>query len=380
MTQPDDPHPDDVWMNRAVELAALGQGHVEPNPMVGCVLVHDGRLIGQGYHQVYGGPHAEANALADCLSSGEDPEGCTAYVTLEPCCHHGKTPPCADALIHARVGRVVVAVTDPFPAVDGGGLRRLHEAGIEIAKAVGATESEKLLAPYLKRVRTGRPWVIAKWAMSMDGRIATSTGESQWITGEPSRYEVHQLRGRVDAIAVGMGTVIADDPLLTARHGGPRTPIRIVFARRRVPALKSQLVRTGSEVPTWIVAGPAIADSDLALLADHDVETIRCDSEDAVEMVDEVLQRLAGNDNPSGLPITNLMIEGGGGLLGSFAAATQIDEAHVYLGAKLIGGLKSPGPFGDPGFARLADATRFEIQSVQRFEDDVRTIYRKANR
>lgn len=366
-------------MSEALELAALGQGYVEPNPMVGCVLVRDGRLLGRGYHQIYGGAHAEANALEDCFGSGESPQGCTAYVTLEPCCHHGKTPPCADALIRAGVARVVVAVTDPFPAVDGGGLRRLRDAGIEVATGVENGKSERLLAPYLKRVKTGRPWVIAKWAMSLDGRIATSTGESQWITGNASRYEVHQLRGRVDAIAVGMGTVIADDPLLTARHGGPRTPSRLVFARRRVPDLKSQLVRTGLEVPTWIIAGPAIPDSDLALLADHDVETMRCESEDAVEMIDEVLQRLARDDNPSGSPITNLMIEGGGGLLGSFAAARQIDEAHVYLGAKLIGGLQSPGPFGDPGFPRLADATGFEIQSLQSFGNDARAIYRKAN-
>ncbi|WP_146576367.1 bifunctional diaminohydroxyphosphoribosylaminopyrimidine deaminase/5-amino-6-(5-phosphoribosylamino)uracil reductase RibD [Neorhodopirellula pilleata] len=377
MTHPNAPDPDELWMNEALELAALGQGYVEPNPMVGCVLVRDGCMIGRGYHQIYGGAHAEVNALEDCSSSGEVPQGSTAYVTLEPCCHFGKTPPCADALIRARVARVVVAVTDPFPAVDGGGIKRLRESGIEVITGVGADKSERLLAPYLKRVRTGRPWVIAKWAMSMDGRIATSTGESQWITGNESRYEVHQLRGRVDAIAVGMGTVIADDPLLTARHGGPRTPIRIVFARHRVPDLKSQLVRTGSETPTWIVAGPAIADSDLALLADHDVETMRCDSENSVDMVDEVLQRLAREDNLSGRPISNLMIEGGGGLLGSFAAAHQIDEAHVYLGAKLIGGLKSLGPFGDPGFPRLADATRFEIQSVQTFGPDVRAIYRR---
>jgi diaminohydroxyphosphoribosylaminopyrimidine deaminase/5-amino-6-(5-phosphoribosylamino)uracil reductase len=367
----------EYWMHEAIKLAAKGEGYVEPNPMVGCVLVRDNRLIGQGFHESFGGPHAEVNALDNCISSGETPEGSTAYVTLEPCCHHGKTPPCADALIRANVARVVVAVTDPFPAVDGGGLTRLKDAGIEVLADVEAEQSTQVLAPYLKRVQTGRPWVIAKWAMSVDGCIATRTGDSQWITGESSRHEVHRLRGRVDAIAVGMGTVVTDDPLLTARKGGPRTPVRIVFARRRVPDLKSQLVRTGSEVPTWVVAGPLIADSELALLADHDVETLRCDCEDPIAMVAEFLQVAGSDRNPSRAPMTNLMIEGGGELLGSFAAGNHIDEAHVYVGAKLIGGRSAPGPVGDPGFAVLRDATSLRLQSVRAFDEDVQIIYRK---
>lgn len=381
-TEVKNPTSDESWMNEAVELARKGQGFVEPNPMVGCILVRDGRMIGQGYHAVYGGPHAEVNALTDCRRSGEDPRGATAYVTLEPCCHFGKTPPCADALIQADIARVVIAVKDPFPAVDGGGIRKLQDAGIEVVSGVHHQASRRVLAPYLKRVRTGKPWVIAKWAMSIDGRIATSIGESQWITGPESRSKVHELRGRVDAIMVGMGTVLADDPLLTARGiglGKPiRTPTRIVFARSRVPDLKSQMVRTASEVPTWIVAGPKILDSSLALLADHDVEAVRCRSEDPVLMIDEVLEYLGRDDNPSLGPMTNLMLEGGGELLGSFAAAGQIDEAHVYMGAKLIGGRAAPGPVGDPGFAKLSDATPWEIDTVERFGQDVRTIYRRG--
>ena len=368
---------DERWMDEAVQLAWQGQGFVEPNPMVGCVIVRDGRLIGQGYHQVFGGPHAEVNALADCKRSGEVTEGATAYVTLEPCCHEGKTPPCADALIRAKVNRVVVAVVDPFDAVDGGGLFQLRDAGIAVQSGVGAVAAKRLLAPYLKRVRTGKPWVIAKWAMSMDGRIATSTGESQWITGTESRKEVHRLRGRVDAIATGMGTIIADDPLLTAREGGPRKPARIIFASQRVPDVKCQMVRTASETPTWLFAGPAIADSELALLADHNVETVRCQSADSVDMVNEALAMLGSSKNPAGVPTTNLMIESGGGLLGSFAAAGQVDEAHVYLGAKLIGGNSSPGPVGEPGVTRLTDAIGFDIAKVSQFRDDVRLVYRR---
>lgn len=369
---------DEHWMRRAIELAALGEGRVEPNPMVGCVLVRDDRLIGSGYHRDFGGPHAEINAIRDCESLGESAAGSTAFVTLEPCCHHGKTPPCADALIRGGVRRVVVAVDDPFPDVDGGGLARLRDAGIEVVTDVAAGESRRLLAPYLKRVRTGRPWVIAKWAMSLDGRIATSTGQSQWITGESARQEVHRLRGRVDAIAVGMGTVIADDPLLTVRPPGLRTPARIVFARRRLPDSKSRLVQTASKTPTWVFAGPTIADRDLTSLADQHVKTIRCHHADAAKMVDEVLAVLGGPDNPTGHPITNLMVEGGGELLGSFADAGQMDEVHVYVGGVLIGGRSAPGPVGDPGFARLDEADRFELIETRTFDRDVRMVYRKV--
>ncbi|EMB16219.1 Riboflavin biosynthesis protein RibD [Rhodopirellula europaea 6C] len=201
------------WMTEAIELASQGRGKVEPNPPVGCVLVRDSVCIGRGYHQRFGGPHAEVEALADC----DDATGATAYVSLEPCCHHGKTPPCADALIRAKVARVVVSVVDPFDQVDGGGIDRLRSAGIEVVTGIAKEAGEELLAAYLKRIRTGMPWVIAKWAMSLDGRIATQTGESKWITGPASRGAVHELRASVDAIAVGLGTVIADNPLLTVR-------------------------------------------------------------------------------------------------------------------------------------------------------------------
>lgn len=362
---------DEDWMRQAIRLADRGLGAVEPNPIVGCVLVRDGKLIGQGWHQQFGGPHAEIHALADC----EDARGATAYVTLEPCCHHGKTPPCSDALIRAGVTRVVIAVTDPFTEVSGGGIQALKAAGIQVLQDCLTEEAKEGLAAYLKRVTTGRPWVIAKWAMSVDGRIATSTGESQWITGEASRREVHRLRGRVDAIAVGMGTVIADDPSLTARPPGPRTAVRLVFARHRVPSTQSQLVRTSSQTPTLLIAGPAIPDAQLAHLADYEVDAFQCQAEAPEKMILEALEYLGSPNNLTSTAMTHIMVEGGGQLLGSFASAGELDECHVYIGSKLIGGNQAPGPVGDPGVSDLSEAQGFKLRSTDIFGDDVRLVF-----
>src|SRR5262249_11759950 len=208
---------DHDYMTRALELAARGRGAVEPNPLVGAVVVRDGTIVGEGWHEKFGQAHAEVNALN---RAGEKARGATLYVTLEPCCHFGKTPPCTEAVIRSGVRRVVVAMLDPFPQVAGQGASRLREAGIAVEVGVGEAgdfAARRLNAPYLKRLRTGRPWVHAKWAMTLDGKIATRTGQSKWITGEAARARVHELRGRMDAIIVGRGTLVADDPLLTAR-------------------------------------------------------------------------------------------------------------------------------------------------------------------
>ncbi len=207
------------WMRHALALAARGRGFVEPNPMVGAVVLDSaGKLVGEGWHQKFGGPHAEIHALE---AAGEKARGGTLVVTLEPCCHHGKTPPCTDAILKAGIRRVVAAMTDPFPKVAGGGLKLLRDAGLEVHIGLCEPEAKRLNEPYLKLLRTGRPWVHAKWAMTLDGKIATRTGDSKWISGEESRRRVHELRGKVDAIIVGRGTVIADDPLLTARPARP---------------------------------------------------------------------------------------------------------------------------------------------------------------
>src|SRR5437764_9933585 len=215
-----------AWMRRALELAERGRGFAEPNPLVGAVLVKDGRIVGEGWHERFGQAHAEIHALAQ---AGAAARGATCYVTLEPCCHHGKTPPCTDAVLRAGVARVVAAMRDPFPKVDGGGARRLRSAGVEVEFGLMGDEARRLNGPYLKRLATGLPYVTAKWAMTLDGRTATRTGDSRWISGPKSRSMVHETRGRMDVIAAGIGTVLADDPELTARPPGPRTAVRLIL-------------------------------------------------------------------------------------------------------------------------------------------------------
>src|SRR5690242_3300722 len=209
---------DQLWMRRALDLAECGRGWVEPNPLVGAVIVRDGRMVGEGWHRRYGEAHAEVNALAE---AGDAARGATLYVTLEPCCHHGKTPPCTDAVLRAGVRRVVAAMPDPFPAVAGQGAGRLRAAGVEVEFGPGEAAARRLNAPYLKLLAAGRPYVHVKWAMTLDGKIATRTGDSKWVSNPASRRYVHELRGRVDAVLVGVGTALADDPSLTARPPGP---------------------------------------------------------------------------------------------------------------------------------------------------------------
>jgi len=362
---------DREWMMRALRLAALGRGCVEPNPMVGCVLVKDGQLIGEGYHRRCGGPHAEVEALRS-LGDPLLADGATAYVTLEPCCHTGKTPPCTDALISAKVGRVVVALRDPFPQVNGGGLAQLSAAGISVDVGVCEPQAVQLIAPYLKRLRTGRPWVIAKWAMTLDGRIATVSGDSQWISGEVSRAEVHRLRGVVDAIVVGGGTAVADDPTLTARPPGPRIATRIVVASNRMLSPECQLIRTMDQAPLIIAIAHQVYEASVEPLAAAGAEIIRCSSSNHIEMVGELLNELGRRE------MTNVLVEGGGGLLGSFLAAGEIDEIHTYIATKVVGGNESPGPIGGGGIARLADSPHFQLDDVQRLDDDLRLIVRRC--
>lgn len=358
-------------MRLALRLAVQGQGLVEPNPMVGCVLVRDEQLIGEGHHQRYGGPHAEANALQTC----DDPRDSTAYVTLEPCCHHGKTPPCSEALIRAGVRRVVVACRDPFPKVDGGGIRQLREAGITVDVGVCQQESGAVLAPYRKRVQTGLPWVIAKWAMSIDGKTATSSGHSQWITGEEARGDVHQIRGRVDAIVTGMGTVEADDPMLTARPPGARTAKRVVLCRQRLPRPGAQLLQTTDVAPTVLSVPAALLPSANKLRSQTGCSVIDADADqktsDEESRLRCTLTELANQD------ATNCILECGGTLMSRFFEHNLIDEFHVYMGGIAIGGADSPGPIAGHGIARLTDATPlFPVEMIQ-LGRDIRITYRK---
>ena len=306
-------HEIDLWhMRRALELAVRGQGFVEPNPMVGCVIAQGAEIIGEGFHRRFGQAHAEVEALR---IAGDRAAGATLYVTLEPCCHHGKTPPCTRAVLASGVRRVVVAARDPFPQVQGGGIAELQAAGVDVEVGLLEAEARRLNAPYLKLVETGRPWIIAKWAMTLDGKIATRTGESRWISNPQSREIVHELRGRVDAVVVGRGTAERDDPLLTARPPGPRTAVRVVLDTQASLGSDSQLVRTASEAPVLVAVGEESSPADRSRLRDAGCEVFVCDGETHAARLDALLAELGRRR------LTNVLVEGGGRLLGSLLDA-----------------------------------------------------------
>ena len=360
----------DVWhMRRALELAALGQGHVEPNPMVGCVIVRGAEIIGEGWHRRFGGPHAEVEALR---VAGRRAAGATMYVTLEPCCHHGKTPPCTRAILEAGVRRVVVAAADPFPQVDGGGIAELRSAGVEVELAVLESQSRGLNAPYLKLVQTGRPWVLAKWAMTLDGKIATRSGSSRWISCPESRAIVHALRGRVDAIMVGRETALRDDPLLTARPPAttpaercPRTALRVVCDTGGSLGSESQLIRTAHEAPVLVAVGQEAAEAQRQRLSDAGCEIFVCDGESHAARLDALLDEFGRRR------MTNVLVEGGGRLLGSLLDAAAIDEVHVFIAPKLIGGDAARGPVAGKGIEQLSEALSLEAPQVRQVGSDV---------
>lgn len=350
-------------MLRAIELAERGRGYVEPNPLVGAVVVRDGQMVGEGWHQRHGEAHAEVNALA---AAGEAARGATLYVTLEPCCHHGKTPPCTDAVLQAGIARVVAALEDPFPQVAGQGAALLRAAGVAVEFNVGAELARRQNAPYLKLLAAGRPYVHAKWAMTLDGKIATRDGDSKWISHKASRQIVHNLRGHMDGILVGVGTALADDPLLTARPAGPRCATRVVLdGRARLP-LESQLVCTAREAPTLVATGAMAPAPAIAALRDQGCEVVVVPTD--------------ASGRPALLPLlaefgrrrwTNLLVEGGAAVLGSFADAKAIDEVHVFLAPKLIGGADALTPVGGQGMAFVSDALRFRGCNVEQVEGDV---------
>jgi diaminohydroxyphosphoribosylaminopyrimidine deaminase/5-amino-6-(5-phosphoribosylamino)uracil reductase len=335
-------------MRRALELAARGRGAVEPNPMVGAVVLDAaGGFAGEGWHRKFGEPHAEVNALA---AAGDRARGGTLVVTLEPCCHWGKTPPCTDAALRSGVRRVIAAMADPFPKVAGGGVKVLRDAGIEVHVGLCEPEARRLNAPYLKLLRTGRPWVHLKWAMTLDGKIATRTGDSRWISSEESRAKVHELRGRVDAVLVGRGTVVADDPLLTARPPGPRVAARVVLSASGDLPDRCRLRSTAREAPV-IVLTAAGNESKLAGWAADGGEVVALPTGDAALSVDTVLAELGRRR------MTNVLVEGGAGVLGSFLDSGAADEFHVFVAPKLVGG-PARSPVAGVGMPRIADALR----------------------
>jgi diaminohydroxyphosphoribosylaminopyrimidine deaminase/5-amino-6-(5-phosphoribosylamino)uracil reductase len=379
-----DQHELDLWhMRRALELAERGQGRVEPNPMVGCVIAAGAEIIGEGWHRQFGGPHAEVEALA---VAGPRARGATMHVTLEPCCHQGKTPPCTRAVIEAGLRRVVLAQRDPFPQVAGGGLAELQAAGVEVEVGLLESDARRLNAPYLKLLDTGRPWVIAKWAMTLDGKLATRTGSSRWISCAESREIAHGLRGRVDAILVGARTARHDDPLLTARTKGSgvfvqhdagsapqqrlptpfaRTATRVVLDTRASLASESQLVRTAREVPVLVAAGREAPASERERLEAAGCEVFVCQGKTHPERLGELLDELGRRR------MTNILVEGGSHLLGSLLDAAQIDEVHVFIAPKLAGGQSALSPIAGEGLARMFDAMAIDATEWKQVGTDV---------
>jgi len=350
-------------MRRALELAMRGQGAVEPNPMVGCVLARDGKELAAGWHERFGGPHAEVAAIT--AAKGIDLKGATAYVTLEPCCHQGKTPPCTEALLAAGVSRVVAAMRDPFPKVDGGGLRRLAESGVQVEVGCLEAEARRLNAPYLKLIEQHRPWVIAKWAMSLDGKIATRRSHSRWISGEASRAVVHTLRGRVDAILVGSRTVEIDDPLLTARPPGPRVATRIVVDSLAQMSMNCQLVRTARDVPVLVATGPDAAERNMLRLQQTGCEVLPFAAATRYERMLQLLDELGRRR------MTNLLVEGGSQVFGCLLDANQVDEVHVFISPKLIGGERAPSPVAGAGLDRVPELPQVGQRVVDQLGDDI---------
>jgi diaminohydroxyphosphoribosylaminopyrimidine deaminase/5-amino-6-(5-phosphoribosylamino)uracil reductase len=352
-------------MARALELGRLAQGSVSPNPPVGAVLVKGGAIVGEGYTQPPGGPHAEIVALE---AAGGLAAGAELYVTLEPCAHFGRTPPCADAVIRAGIVAVHAAIEDPDPRVNGEGMARLRAAGLRVETGAGAAEAARLLEGYLKHRRTGRPFVIAKFAMTLDGKIATASGDSRWVSGPESRAWAHEQRAHIDAILVGSGTVLADDPELTARPGGvmgPRQPLRVVAdSTGRVPATakvlqgpaKTLVVTTNGSSGAWR-ADIEHAGAKVLVLPDDGGHV------DMGALMDELGRR----------GVLTLLVEGGGMLHGAFFDRRLVDKVEAFIAPKIVGGA-GPGPVLGQGAGRMADALQLHDLSIERLGDDVLMI------
>lgn len=372
-------------LDMAARIAMRAAGDVEPNPVVGCVIARDGVILGMGHHKRWGGPHAERAALADCLARARDPRGATCYVTLEPCSHHGKTPPCTDALIAAGIGRVVYARRDPGVA-SRGGAAILKAAGIDAQPSDASTLAAAIGEPFVKRALTGLPWVVAKWAQTMDGRLATRLGESKWISGEISRRRVHRLRARVDAIITGLGTVIADDPMLTARDVPRirRIATRVVLDSALDLPMGARLVTTARDVPTVVLCSREIA---VAAITAHKREALEragvrvlgipCVTSGAPGHLDlAAALRTLRQDHG----VATAMLEAGPGLLGAMIEADLVDEAVVYVAPLLLGDEMARAVVRGRVVDSLTGGTRWRLLRMRRCGDDAELTYRRAGR
>jgi len=353
---------------RAIELAQQGRGRVSPNPMVGAVIAAGEQPLGEGFHGRLGGPHAEVEAI---LAAGDrDLTGATMYVSLEPCCHHGRTPPCTDAIRAAGISRVVVASDDPSKHASGRGLGILRDEGVEVVVVNGelAGRARLLNQPFRKRARTGRPWVLFKSAMSLDGKVATGSGDSKWISCEASRALAHEWRAEFDAVAVGIGTALADDPLLTARPGGDevaRQPRRIVFdSLGRLP-LDARLLRDARTTPLTVVVSRAAPRAATAVLAAHGADVVVATGENEPARVVSALEQLGAAG------ISSILLEGGPHLAGAFLDAGEIDELRFFLAPLIVGGRAARDPLEGEGAERIAGAVQAGGLACESIGDDL---------
>jgi diaminohydroxyphosphoribosylaminopyrimidine deaminase / 5-amino-6-(5-phosphoribosylamino)uracil reductase len=345
----------EAYLRRALELAEGGRGRVSPNPMVGAVLVRDDAVIGEGFHAELGDLHAERAAIEDCRARGEDPVGSTLFVTLEPCAHTGRQPPCTDAILEAGISRVVYASEDPTDKAAGRGPGMLRDSGVEVALATGpeATAARLLNQPFRKRARTGRPLITYKAAMTLDGRVASPTGDSRWISNPESRELVHRWRAGCDAVAVGIGTALADDPLLTTRlEGDARQPTRVVFDSGAQLPLDSALVSSVDEAPLIVICAPEAASARRDGLERAGAEVIAAPGRTAGARLAAALDELGRRE------IQDMLVEGGPMLAGSLFDAGEIDELRLFMAPILVGAADARAVLEGEGVARIADGVR----------------------
>jgi diaminohydroxyphosphoribosylaminopyrimidine deaminase/5-amino-6-(5-phosphoribosylamino)uracil reductase len=363
---------DEDFMRAALQLAGKGEGWVSPNPMVGAVVVRGGKIISSGYHRRFGGPHAEVEALSRVENGLQD---ATLYVTLEPCCHYGKTPPCTDLILKRGLARVVVGALDPSPQVGGRGIQTLRESGIAVWVGVLEEACRKLNRTYFHWREQGLPWVTLKWAQSLDGRIATSTGHSQWITSQRSRKTVHRLRARHDAILVGIGTVLRDDPMLTVRHGRGRDPIRIILdTRLKIPFQSKVLERQPKAQPTWVATTDSADSVKARDLENMGIRILRCPEAPSGGVDIAFLLKEMADDG-----IASVLVEGGSKVLTSFIKSAAVQRMVCFVAPILLG--SGVDVFDNLGILRVDQALRFGYGSVKRLGEDlmIDVLMRSAN-
>lgn len=351
------------YMKRVLELAAGGWGRTNPNPLVGALIVKNGEIIAEGYHEILGGAHAEVAAFKNAR---QEVRGGTLYVNLEPCSHYGRTPPCAEAVIKAGIAKVVIAMEDPNPKVCGRGVKLLRDAGIETVVGVLEGDARKLNEIFIKYVTQQKPFVILKAAMTLDGKIASATGDSKWISGESSRQQVHLLRDRVAAIMVGVDTVLADNPALTARPVGKagKDPVRIIVDSKGKIPIDSRVIK--DEAAGTILATTSAIDAEKEkLLREKGVRLMKLDGPDGHVELEELLKQLYS------LELDSVLLEGGGGLNAAALSAGIVDKAMIFIAPKIIGGRAAKTPVEGEGIGMMRDALRLEEVSVSRFEDDL---------